>query len=100
MCFSPLYLIAISGLCLQRYSTTNPCSPLLVSPLLKATCYFEKMRHPLSVSIRYGKQRKGKKKKKNRNTLYPLVLLLIIHSVSIYISLGTNMHSSTEQALF
>lgn len=71
MCFSPLYLIAISGLCLQRYSTTNPCSPLLVSPLLKATCYFEKMRHPLSVSIRYGKQRKGKKKKEQKHIIPP-----------------------------
>lgn len=68
MCFYFL-LIANSGLCLltQRFSNTNPAllyPPLLLSPLLKATCYFEKMRHSLSCFNWHGKQRKRYKKGK------------------------------------
>lgn len=41
-----------------------------------------------------------KEKKKEKHTLYPPSASLIIHSVSIYISLGTkSTQSSTEQAL-
>lgn len=53
-------------------------SPVLVSPLLKATCYFEKTRHSLSCFNWHGKQRKSfffvfffKGGKKEAHTLYP-----------------------------
>lgn len=112
--FPQFYLIVDSGLCLLTQIFWH--KPLLFSSFIQSTLegnllLWEKEASAIVFQLAWWttkwkvKKKKTKTKEKReekKNTHYtPLVLLLIIHSVSIYISLGTKkMHSSTVQVLY